>query len=56
MVLVNKEEFQLVKKLGFVCVEHTTRTSHGRKYAVSDYDYLNMKGFIKSKFKVVEYR
>lgn len=56
LVLVNKSEFQLAQKNGFRCGEHYIRTVHGRKYAISDYDFVMMKKFIENRFKITTYR
>lgn len=56
MVLVGKNEFQLAVKNGFSCIEHYTRSASGKKYSISDYDYLKMKQFIKDMFDVTEYK
>jgi len=56
MVLISKNEFKKARDCGFKCREPYTRTSHGKKYAVSDDDYIKMMRFIKEKFEIVEYR
>lgn len=56
MVLISKKEFQRAVSLGYKCGEHFTRTAHGKKYAVSDYDYLAICKFFNEKFKITVYK
>ena len=56
MVLIGKKEFQLAKNNGFECIEHYTRSASGKKYSISDDDYLRMKKFIRNMFKITEYK